>query len=59
MTSKDEMPYGSPAAFRMALTEKLRNLAAAENRWPLRDLQRQFAYDRLLTRLYLWTMPGS
>jgi nucleotidyltransferase AbiEii toxin of type IV toxin-antitoxin system len=54
MTSKDGRPYGSPTAFRMALTEKLRNLAKSEDRWPLRDLQRQFAYDRLLTRLYLW-----
>jgi hypothetical protein len=44
--------YGSPGAFRRALTDKLRNLAAA-SRWTLPQLQRQMAYDRLLERLYL------
>jgi hypothetical protein len=44
--------YGSPGAFRRALTDKLRVLAAA-SRWTLQQLQRQMAYDRLLERLYL------
>jgi hypothetical protein len=44
--------YGSPGAFRRALTDKLRNLATA-SRWTLQQLQRQMAYDRLLERLYL------
>ena len=46
--------YGSPGAFRRALTDKLRNLAAA-SRWTLQQLQRQMAYDRLLERLYLYS----
>jgi len=44
--------YASPAAFRTALTAKLKNLAAT-SRWHLPQLQRQVAYDRLLVRLYL------
>jgi hypothetical protein len=44
--------YGSPSAFRRALTDKLRDLAA-RSRWTLQQLQRQMAYDRLLERLYL------
>jgi Nucleotidyl transferase AbiEii toxin, Type IV TA system len=36
---------------------------AADSRWPLPQLQRQFAYDRLLERLYLaddqWTVKGA
>jgi len=54
--------YGSPGAFRRALTDKLRNLAAA-SRWTLKQLQRQMAYDRLLERLYLvdegWIIKGA
>ena len=43
--------YGSPAAFRRALTDKLRDMAKT-SRWSLPQLQRQIAYDRLLERLY-------
>jgi len=54
--------YGSPGAFRRALTDKLRVLAAA-SRWTLQQLQRQMAYDRLLERLYLvdegWIVKGA
>jgi hypothetical protein len=54
--------YGSPAAFRHALTDKLRNLSAT-SRWTLPELQRQIAYDRLLERLYLvddgWIVKGA
>ena len=54
--------YGSPADFRRALTDKLRNLAAG-GRWTLQELQRQMAYDRLLVRLYLvddgWIVKGA
>ena len=54
----DGRSYGSPAAFRQALTQKLRDLAT-RSRWTLQQLQRQMAYDRLLERLYLvdegWT----
>jgi hypothetical protein len=54
--------YGSPAAFRRALTERLKD-KATQSRWPLAQLQRQFAYDRLLERLYLidrdWIVKGA
>src|ERR1700722_13256265 len=41
--------YGSPGAFRTALTERLKNKAQTD-RWTLPQLQRQIAYDRLLER---------
>lgn len=54
--------YAAPAAFRRALTDRLRSMAA-ESRWTLPQLQRQMAYDRLLERLYLvddgWTVKGA
>jgi hypothetical protein len=59
---KDASPYASPAAFRRALTDKLKDLAAT-SRWTLQQLQRQMAYDRLLERLYLaddgWIVKGA
>jgi hypothetical protein len=59
---KDASPYGSPAAFRRALTDKLKDLAVT-SRWTLQQLQRQMAYDRLLERLYLaddgWIVKGA
>ncbi len=58
----DARGYDSPAAFRRALTDKLKN-AAKESRWTLQQLQRQMAYDRLLERLYLvddgWIVKGA
>ncbi len=58
----DQRSYSSPAAFRRALTDKLKN-AAANGRWTLPQLQRQMAYDRLLERLYLvdegWVVKGA
>lgn len=54
--------YGSPDAFRRALTDRLRDLAR-DSRWSLPQLQRQIAYDRLLERLYLmddgWIVKGA
>lgn len=54
--------YGSPAAFRRALTDRLKEAARA-GRWTLPQLQRQMAYDRLLERLYLvdqgWIVKGA
>lgn len=54
--------YGSPAAFRRALTDKLREKAKT-SRWSMPQLQRQMAYDRLLERLYLvddgWVVKGA
>lgn len=58
----DTRGYGSPAAFRRALTDKLR-ANAETSRWTLSQLQRQMAYDRLLERLYLvdegWVVKGA
>ena len=57
-----ERRYDSPASFRRALTDRLRSLAKT-GPWPLPQLQRQFAYDRLLQRLYLigdgWIVKGA
>jgi hypothetical protein len=54
--------YGSPAAFRRALTDRLRT-AVHTTPWSLPHLQRQIAYDRLLERLYLvegtWVVKGA
>jgi Nucleotidyl transferase AbiEii toxin, Type IV TA system len=54
--------YGSPDAFRRALTDRLR-AAARESRWNLPQLQRQMGYDRLLERLYFiddgWIVKGA
>jgi hypothetical protein len=54
--------YGSPAAFRRALTDRLKTKAES-SRWTLPHLQRQMAYDRLLERLYLvddgWIVKGA
>lgn len=54
--------YGSPAAFRRALTDRI-NAAVKESKWAPQQLQRQVAYDRLLERLYLlndgWIVKGA
>lgn len=54
--------YASPKAFRRALTDRLKTVAAG-SRWELPQLQRQIAYDRLLERLYLtdrrWILKGA
>lgn len=54
--------YQTPAAFRRALTDRLKGLAK-KSRWTLPQLQRQFAYDRLLERLYVvnesWVVKGA
>jgi hypothetical protein len=54
--------YATPAAFRRALTDRLKELAK-ESRWTLQQLQRQVAYDRILERLYLvddgWIVKGA
>lgn len=54
--------YDSPTAFRRALTDRLKTIAET-SRWALPELQRQFAYDRLLERLYLldqdWIVKGA
>ena len=60
--SERERSYASPMAFRRALTDKLNELAR-QGRWSLPQLQRQMAYDRFLTRLYVvddgWIVKGA
>jgi hypothetical protein len=60
MTAADR--YATPAAFRRALTDRLK-LFAGNSRWTLPQLQRHAAYDRLLERLYLldgnWVVKGA
>ena len=60
--TREPAGYGSPGAFRRALTDRLRAIAV-ESRWALPHLQRQFAYDRLLVRLYAiddgWIVKGA
>ena len=62
MTGTSAAVYSSPAAFRNALTARLRKLEET-SRWQLPQLQRQVAYDRLLVRLYLqdggWIVKGA
>lgn len=59
----DEKAYESPQALRQAVTDRLRALATPKGRWTLAELQRQFAYDRLLARLYViddsWVLKGA
>jgi hypothetical protein len=63
MAPPPRRPYATPAAFRRAVTDRLRAVAAPRGPWPLSDLQRQLAYDRLLARLYLvddgWVVKGA
>lgn len=56
--------YNSPRSLRQAVTDRLRNLAQAEPERQLADLQRQFAYDRLLCRVFRadperWMLKGA
>src|ERR1700683_1930004 len=60
MTARER--YATPAAFRRALTDRLKEMAMA-SRWTVQQLQRQVAYDRILERLYLvddgWIVKGA
>lgn len=56
------MVYATPLAFRRALTDRLKVLAA-NGPWTVTQLQRQTAYDRFLERLYAlddaWVVKGA
>jgi Nucleotidyl transferase AbiEii toxin, Type IV TA system len=58
-------PYASAAAFRTALRDGFAVIAKAESRYSLDELQRQFAYDRALARLFTapdatsWVLKGA
>jgi hypothetical protein len=57
-------PYATPAAFRAALTDRLKQLAASSP-FTMTELQRQLAYDRLLARVFKardaerWILKGA
>lgn len=54
--------YASPEAARRAVTDKLK-IQAPHSPWALADLQRQYAYDQLIERLYRvdggWVIKGA
>ena len=58
-------PYTSAAALRTALRDRFAAIAKAETRYSLDELQRQFAYDRVLARLFTspdatsWVLKGA
>lgn len=59
------LPYSSAAAFRTALRDRFAAIAKADSRYTLDELQRQFAYDRALARLFIpscadsWVLKGA
>jgi len=58
-------PYATAAAFRTALRDRFAVIAKTETRYSLDELQRQFAYDRALARLFTasdaanWVLKGA
>lgn len=59
-----EHRYANPGALRQAIADHLRHLARSRPGTQLADLQRQFAYDRLLTRVFgvepdVWVLKGA
>lgn len=59
-----EPRYASPQALRQAVTDRLRTFAAQTPGTTLSDLQRRFAYDRLLARVFTadpdhWVLKGA
>ena len=56
--------YSNPQSFKQAVTDRLRQIARANRDMQLQDLQRQFAYDRLLCRVFRdapenWILKGA
>lgn len=61
----DEQRYATPVALRAAITARLRTAATNDKNRNLPDLLRQFAYDRLLYRVFTsddadrWVLKGA
>ena len=61
----DDQRYATPTALRAAITDRLRHVAEEYPNRPLPDLLRQFAYDRLLYRIFTsedrnrWVLKGA
>jgi Nucleotidyl transferase AbiEii toxin, Type IV TA system len=59
-----EPRYADPGALRQAIADRLRHVARDRPGAQLSDLQRQFAYDRLLARVFstepeAWVLKGA
>lgn len=58
-------PYRTAASFRTALKDRLTAIANGDDRYTVNELQRQFAYDRALARLFTaedaerWVLKGA
>jgi len=64
LTDSPALPYATPSALRAALSSKFANLAKADPRYTSAELHRQFAYDRLLARVFAsvpeeWVLKGA
>jgi len=46
------LPYTTAAAFRAALKARFTAIARQDPRYTINELQRQFAYDRILSRCF-------
>ncbi|MEU2612256.1 nucleotidyl transferase AbiEii/AbiGii toxin family protein [Micromonospora sp. NPDC007271] len=63
--SRSTFRYETPSAFRTALKERFGQIARIDRRYRLDELQRQFAYDRALARLFRsddadrWVLKGA
>ena len=60
-----ELPYATAAAFRTALKVRFTEIAKHDSRFSVAELQRQFAYDRILSRCFSaddadrWMLKGA
>lgn len=58
-------PYSTAASFRTALKDRFTASAKGDDRYTVDELQRQFAYDRALARLFTaedadrWVLKGA
>jgi len=58
-------PYATAAAFRTALKDRFAAIAKVDDRYTVDELQRQFAYDRVLARVFTapdadrWVLKGA
>jgi Nucleotidyl transferase AbiEii toxin, Type IV TA system len=64
MTRQQGRPYATPEALRAAVTARARTAARANPRFSVGELLRQFAYSRLLARIFTadpdgWVLKGG
>jgi NADPH:quinone reductase-like Zn-dependent oxidoreductase len=64
MTRQPGRPYATPEALRTAVTARARRVASAGSRFSVSELLRQFAYSRLLARVFTadpdgWVLKGG